>query len=923
MLSLTRLTNGGKRGGNVVAYLQATEYYRDKDGAVQSSSAWVGKGAADLGLSGEPTAEQMERLAAGFEPSSPKRKPLTPNAGKNDRVIGIDATFSPPKTVSVAYALAKGKDRDAILKAQQDAVGAVLEFIEKEGLLRARRGHAGIDSIGTEGVVASTHNHFANRNLEPQLHTHTLLYNVARGEDGKLCCVETKEIFRYTQALSALYRSQLAANLHELGYGIEHTLGRDGLGEENGRDAFEIAGVPKELRDHFSTRAQEVAEYKKVHPHAHNAAVATRKHKDEPSFSELTKAWDETLADLQSKHPEWVPTIEGLKAQKSVSRERDTHKVIEQLHEMEAVITRPALLERLAKNSVGKGIAHVLDEEDAFAARADIVHIKPERQAGDSQNWSRRPDLKHRETRYANLETIAREEAVIAMADRAAKDMRHQVSMKRVTAGIARFEAKKSSELGAPFKLKDEQRKMVEHCANGTGAIACVVGFAGTGKTTASSALVEVMHADGMKVRGAATSWKAAKKLQSESGVEGIALAALAKRIEKKNPDWMPNEKSVLILDEASMVGTRSFDVVQKAYLKAGGKIICMGDNVQIQAIDQGSFFRALTERFGFSRLTEITRQKTAEGLDLSNHFYEGSHQKRGERTGRQAQEHGRALYKKMDDMGSLHQFEDGKAAIDGLVKAFLASPRQSSDKLAIAATNVDVQEIAKGIRKGLKELGELEGDDYNATVVTAAGGQQRLPVAVHDRIRFFAKVGDHSGDKAATNEDAIILHIEQNGFGGLNIKVRMDELAENGKPRTFVFDTYEHDNWGYSYATTAHKSQGQTTDECFWLGSAASNHHLGLVAATRAKHRLNVFIDQETASGFASTLGRHSFKANALEEGVQQNAGWSAQLSSHLSQLKIKTSELVGRIFGPEPMQTLHPKNQKPKNLQQRGRTL
>jgi ATP-dependent exoDNAse (exonuclease V) alpha subunit len=329
-----------------------------------------------------------------------------------------------------------------------------------------------------------------------------------------------------------------------------------------------------------------------------------------------------------------------------------------------------------------------------------------------------------------------------------------------------------------------------------------------------------------------------------------------------------------------------------------------------------------LTEKFGFARLSEITRQKTAEGLDLANTFYEGSHQKRGERTGRQALAHGRALYKKMDDMGALHQFEDGKAAIDGLVKAYLASPRKSSEKLAIAATNVDVHEIARGIRKGLKDRGELDGDDYNATVVTAAGGNQRLPVAVHDRIRFFAKVGDHSGDKAATNEDATILGIERNQLGGLNIKVRMDELAENGSERIFVFDSYEHDNWGYAYATTAHKSQGQTTDECFWLGSSASNHHLGLVAATRAKHRLDVFIDQETASGFASTLGRHSFKANALEEGAQQVRTWASNITEQVARLKTATAEMVDRLFGPTASAPDHIQNQKLKNQQPRGMT-
>lgn len=915
MLTVTRLTKGGKKGGNVVAYLQATEYYRDKDDAVQSASSWEGLGAADLGLSGAPTAEQMERLAEGFDPHTSRRKALVPNAGKDNRAIGADMTFSAPKSVSIAYALASPEERDDILAAQRAAVASVLGFIEQEQLLRARRGHAGIDSIATMGVVASTHNHFSNRNLEPQLHTHTLLYNIARGEDGQLCCVETNEIFRYQKALGALYRTALAENLESLGYGIEHTLGFDGLGERDGnKDAFEISGISKELRGHFSTRAKEVEEYQKAHPHARNGALVTRKDKDEPTFAKLTAEWSKSLGELRAKQPDMVPTTEELKSQKGISRTSDMADVIDKLHETEAVISRPALLEALAKNSVGRGIDQVFSDEKAFAARADIHHIKPERQPGPASIWSSRPTLKHRETRYANSETVAREKGVLTMAAEAAKDTRHQVPMDRVHAGIAAFEARKSKETNSTFRLTPEQRAMVEHTTHATGGIALVVGRAGTGKTTSSEACVEVWKGEGMAVRGAATSWKAAKKLQKESGVEGIALAALAKRIEKKDPDWMPDAKSVLMIDEASLLGTRSFDVVQRAYLKAGGKVVLMGDPSQIQSVDAGSPFRALAEKHGYAQLEKITRQKTTEGLDLANHFYEGAEQKKGERTASQANTLGRALMKRMDGMGAVHRFDDGKKAIAGLVDAFLSSPEKTSEKLAIAATNADVDEIARSIRNGIKARGELGAVDFHADTITRSGGQQRLAVAVGDRIRFKAKVDD----KAAKNEDATIQKIRRNVAGGLDITVRMDDDATNGKPREFTFDSLQHDQFAYAYAMTAFGAQGQTSHSTFWLGTP-TDQHLGLVAATRAKHRLAVFLDKDTEAGFSSSLGRQGHKANALEEGVSQNQRRPSLqgFSAHLERFKQNASAIKDRFLGGE-------KEQKPKlKNQQRGITV
>ena len=86
-------------------------------------------------------------------------------------------------------------------------------------------------------------------NLDPQLHTHAVLANMVRGEDGKWRSMANEKLYASKMLLGALYRSELAASLTRLGYGIGKT-------HADGR--FEIAGVSREAIEAFSTRRAEI-----------------------------------------------------------------------------------------------------------------------------------------------------------------------------------------------------------------------------------------------------------------------------------------------------------------------------------------------------------------------------------------------------------------------------------------------------------------------------------------------------------------------------------------------------------------------------------------------------------------------------------------------------------------------------------------
>jgi conjugative relaxase-like TrwC/TraI family protein len=198
----------------------------------------------------EADAISLERLFGhGADPrdGSPLGRGFSPEDSR--AVAGFALTFSPPKTVSVLWALGDSEIAEEVTAAHDAAVRTSLAFVDEHTSF-TRRGHNGVLQVDTEGLIAAGFVHRTSRSADPQLHTHLLVANKVRAEDGKWLSLDARELFETQKAAGMLYKAALRAELSAR-LGVTWT-----AVDENG--VAEIAGVPKLLVEQWSARRHEL-----------------------------------------------------------------------------------------------------------------------------------------------------------------------------------------------------------------------------------------------------------------------------------------------------------------------------------------------------------------------------------------------------------------------------------------------------------------------------------------------------------------------------------------------------------------------------------------------------------------------------------------------------------------------------------------
>lgn len=309
------------------------------------AGVWFGSGLAGLNMVAGDTVTREEALSVFRDHADPETGQLlgrpvmkqrqapqnatTPSGrpAKETRagVHGFDMTFSPPKSVSTLWALAQPQVQGEIHAAHQQAVQEALAWAE-QNVIQSRAGHGGVAHVPVSGVTASLFDHWDSRNGDPQLHTHAVILNkVQRTSDHQWVTVDSQTLYRNMVAISEKYNSLLFDRLHQRIGAVAETRGGSAVMtheallaatespsqgtvptmETAGSHRVELAGVPEELIEEFSTRARLINEValKKVAEHTERLGAS-------PSNAMILKYRQQaTLETRQAKDTDNAETL--------------------------------------------------------------------------------------------------------------------------------------------------------------------------------------------------------------------------------------------------------------------------------------------------------------------------------------------------------------------------------------------------------------------------------------------------------------------------------------------------------------------------------------------------------------------------------------------------------------------------------------
>lgn len=476
------------------------------------------------------------------------------------------------------------------------------------------------------------------------------------------------------------------------------------------------------------------------------------------------------------------------------------------------------------RTDVAKVLHRYIDQPDDFQAAflkamasPELIELRPEQR--DEFGRTLEP------ARYSTKEMIGVERRMADSADRMAEGRMFGVSRRNVDRAIA----------DRPF-LAEEQRQAVRHITSPE-RIEAVVGIAGAGKSTMLGAARQAWEAEGYEVMGAALAGKAAEGLEESSGIRSRTLASWERSWERGRD--VLSARTVLVIDEAGMVGSRQLSRVLEQADRAGAKVVLVGDPEQLQPIGPGAAFRAVAERAGFVELGEIRRQGEGWQRTASVDFA----------SLRTAE--GLAAYA---ERGALRFEDSAQQAIVGDVIADMDA-RPDGSRLVLAHRRADVAELNGAIRAVRQGRGELAREHVYQTT------EGERAFAAGDRLLF----RENNRDLGVKN--GMLGTVERAEPGRL--EVRLDSAKGPGQGRRVSVSMADYAAVDHGYATTIHKAQGATVDRTYVLASGTMDRHLTYVAMTRHRDAVTLYAGRDEfkdVDALSARLSRAGLKETTLD---------------------------------------------------------
>jgi conjugative relaxase-like TrwC/TraI family protein len=706
------------------------------------------------------------------------------------RNSGYDVCVSAPKSVSTLWALAEPETTTAVASAHAAAVEAALGYLQRacgHGL----RGHQGdgqrASRIGTDGFIGAAFDHHTSRANDPQLHTHVVVANLLQGRDGNWSAIDSRRLFRHATTASYVYHAVLRGELTTQ-LGVAWTPVIKGIAE--------ITGIPADLTKDLSTRSNEIENYLAAFGRddpaaAQYACLATRPRKDPRPPGELRATCRNAARRLGYDADELV--------------ERSLHRgpatALDKVR-LAAALTGPGGLTRHKTTVDQRDVIQALC--DALPAGTPVTLDSLDRLAREVVTGPGVLPL----LRAASEIGPAFSTTELVDAEQRALTLAAQLRQTSAVYPTGRFPSLDG--------LTDEQRRLALRLVFADSCLDVIVGPAGAGKTSALAAAYRSWNADQVPVIGTAVAALAARGLQTRTGIPSVTLTKLLNDLERIDPRTRRSvgfaHGTIVVVDEASMVDTRSYARLLDHICRNGARLALVGDTEQLPEIEAGGLFATLADEPSTIRLTTNIRQ--------------------GEEWEREALGALRENRPAAALLAYLHHdrvhIDEARKLPTAITEAYAATAADCPlGTVALASTRREVATLNTAIRAELVRSGRV---DVDGVVVRTPAGEVEFAagdvVVITRNHRPLGVLNGMRGQITAADERSASVFMT-------------DDL---GEIHTLPADLLASGDVQHGYALTIHRAQGTTVDTALVYGTAALSKESGYVALSRGRVANHLF---------------------------------------------------------------------------------
>jgi hypothetical protein len=706
---------------------------------------------------------------------------------------------------------------------------------------------------------------------DPQLHAHVFVFNSTWDqEEERWKAGQFRELKRDAPYFQAAFRVRLANNLQDIGFGVERK-----------KDDFEIKGIAADVLKRFSRRTaliDKLAEEKGITNPDRKAELGaeTREKKGKSLVWEsLRKEWNSRLSDKEQAQ-------------------------LASVHRREQKAARPVQGEQVA---VDHAITH------SFVRDAVLPERKLMTEALKRGIGSVTVDAVAKEM---NGRSLIRSE----FQGRKMATTKEMLALETKMIEFAKQGRGRSRPRGDPYRpssrdwVNEGQKAAVRHVLGSRDRVMIIRGVAGTGKTTLEQEIGEALAEAGKPVVALAQSVKASRGVLREEA--GFAMADTVARFLKDKYMQEAARGGVILVDEASQLGTQDMLKVFEVAEAFNARVILVGDRRQHRSVTAGEPLKLLEDNAGLhvAEVTEILRQS-------------GDYKKAAE-----ALSEGRTeeAFKELDDLGWIKEVSN-EERYQQLADAYLSAAAETKSDgklksaLVVSPTHAEAARITDAIRAGLKEQGKLKDEHvvtgWFSAHLTDAQKADATQYDSGDLIQFNQNTKQHQkGTRIIVEDGKTIPTKDASRFEvyrptpialaiGDRVRITAGGKTKDGLHRLVNGSLYTVEGFTkrgdividhgwvidrdfghltHGYVVTSHASQGVTVDKVFIGVSSesfpATGERTAYVAITRGKEQAVIFTDDKQE--LLNAISRPDDPLSAIE--LNEPSPQASRISGRLS---------------------------------------